>query len=190
MLNHFMKKPNARTRILETASELFFQRGYSGVGINEIIDKADTAKASFYQHFPSKESLCEAWLREMHDRSTIYHTDLLSSGLAPREMVLAYFNRLSDFLTAGEFRGCPYSNTGTVSGENCCGIVKLIRLHKQAIRTFFRSVASRAHSDSARADTMGDRLFVLYSGASIEAQNLKCLWPVEVALAAATDLLE
>ncbi len=68
-----MKKPNARDRILETAGELFFQRGYSGVGINEIIEKAGTAKASFYQHFPSKESLCEAWLQEMHDRSSDYH---------------------------------------------------------------------------------------------------------------------
>jgi AcrR family transcriptional regulator len=184
-----MKKPNARDRILETAGELFFQRGYSGVGINEIIEKAGTAKASFYQHFPSKESLCEAWLQEMHDRSSDYHAGLLSSDLPPREMAAAYFTRLAEFLKAGDFRGCPYSNTGAVSDENCCGIVKLIRLHKEAIRDFFRQIASRAVGDGPRAEAIGDRLFILYSGASAEAQNLKCLWPVEIAREAALELL-
>jgi AcrR family transcriptional regulator len=184
-----MKKPNARDRILETAGDLFFQRGYSGVGINEIIEKAGTAKASFYQHFPSKESLCEAWLQEMHDRSSAYHTGLLSSGLPPREMAAAYFTRLADFLTAGDFRGCPYSNTGAVSDENCCGIVRLIRLHKESTRGFFRQIAGRAIQDPARVQAIGDRLFVLYSGATAEAQNLKSLWPVEVARDAAIELL-
>lgn len=184
-----MKKPNAKERILETAGELFFQRGYSGVGINEIIDKAGTAKASFYQHFPSKESLCEAWLQEMHDRSSVFHEELLASGLSSREITAAYFTRLGDFLTAGDFRGCPYSNTGAVSDENCCGIVKLIRVHKASTRDFFRRIAALAIPDPARAEAIGDRLFVLYSGASAEAQNLKSLWPVDVAREAAIELL-
>jgi len=185
-----MKKPNARDRILETAAELFFQRGYSGVGINEIIDKAGTAKASFYQHFPSKESLCEAWLQAMHDRSSDYHAGLLASGLPPREMAAAYFARLADFLKAGDFRGCPYSNTGAVSDENCRGIANLIRLHKEATRDFFRRIASLAIPEAPRAAAIGDRLFVLYSGATSEAQNLKSLWPVEVARDAAIELLD
>ena len=64
-----MKKPKARERILDTAAQLFQERGYSEVGINEIIDKAETAKATFYQHFPSKQSLCAEWLEEVHQRS-------------------------------------------------------------------------------------------------------------------------
>jgi AcrR family transcriptional regulator len=189
MISLLMRKPNAKDRILETAGELFFQRGYSGVGINEIIEKAGTAKASFYQHFPSKESLCEAWLRDMHDRSSVHHGELLASGLPPQEMASAYFTRLADFLKAGDFRGCPYSNTGAVSDENCLGIVKLIRLHKESTRVFFRKIASLAISDPARSETIGDRLFVLYSGATAEAQNLKSLWPVEIAREAAEELL-
>ncbi|PAW64552.1 MAG: hypothetical protein B9S36_02320 [Verrucomicrobiia bacterium Tous-C2TDCM] len=184
-----MRKPNAKDRILETAGELFFQRGYSGVGINEIIEKAGTAKASFYQHFPSKESLCEAWLQDMHDRSSVHHGELLASGLPPQEMAAACFTRLADFLKAGDFRGCPYSNTGAVSDENCFGIVKLIRVHKESTRIFFRKIASLAIPDEGRAATIGDRLFLLYSGATAEAQNLKCLWPVEIAGEAAVELL-
>ncbi len=74
-----MRKANAKERILETAGKLFFQHGYSEVGINEIIAKAETAKASFYQHYPSKEALCEAWLSNVHDRSEMSRAEMLES---------------------------------------------------------------------------------------------------------------
>ena len=35
-----MKKPKARERILDTAADLFTERGYGSVGINEIIEKS------------------------------------------------------------------------------------------------------------------------------------------------------
>ena len=34
-----MRKPNAKERILEVASKLFHERGYSEVGINEVTQK-------------------------------------------------------------------------------------------------------------------------------------------------------
>ena len=74
-----MKKQNARERILETASDLFAARGYSTVGINEIIEKSETAKASFYHHFPSKETLCVTWLSETHARSDVRHEAILKA---------------------------------------------------------------------------------------------------------------
>src|SRR5690606_4330083 len=89
-----MKKPNAKQRILETAGELFFQRGYSGVGINEIIEKAGTAKASFYQHYPSKESLCEAWLRSVHEQSEAQRAAILAEPKPPEEKLSAWFEEL------------------------------------------------------------------------------------------------
>ncbi len=67
--------------------------------------------------------------------------------------------------------------------------MKLIRLHKESTRVFFRTIASLAISDPNRAEAIGDRLFVLYSGATAEAQNLKSLWPVEIAREAAVELL-
>ena len=84
-LNPTMRKPNAKERILETASKLFHERGYSEVGINEIIEKAETAKASFYQHYSSKEVLCEAWLQSVHDRSEDSRAELLVTDCSPSE---------------------------------------------------------------------------------------------------------
>jgi len=39
---------SAKDRILEVAGSLFMLRGYELVGVNEIIEKADVAKATFY----------------------------------------------------------------------------------------------------------------------------------------------
>jgi AcrR family transcriptional regulator len=184
-----MRKPNARERILETASRLFFKRGYSEVGINEIIEKAETAKASFYQHYPSKEALCEAWLSHVHDKSEVSRSEILEMERPASEKLELYFDQLETFMKQSEFRGCPYSNTGAVSDESCSGILEQIQGHKESIRRFFREICFQHCGDREKADRDGDRLFVLYSGATTECQNMKDLWPVHSARAAALELL-
>lgn len=185
-----MRKPNARERILETASRLFHKRGYSEVGINEIIEKAETAKASFYQHYPSKEALCEAWLSSVHEKSEMSRSEILDSDASPAEKLSLYFDQLGTFMKQSEFRGCPYSNTGAVSGGECRGIREQIRSHKASIRDFFREICFQKCGDRTKANQTGDRIFVLYSGATTESQNLKELWPVDSAREAAISILE
>ncbi|MEM6278028.1 MAG: TetR/AcrR family transcriptional regulator [Verrucomicrobiota bacterium] len=185
-----MRKANAKERILDTAGKLFFRHGYSEVGINEIIATAETAKASFYQHYPSKEALCEAWLSDVHDRSELSRADLLNANQSPAEKIGLYFDQLRDFMEQSDFRGCPYSNTGAVSSEECTGILEQIQSHKESIRLFFRKVCFAELADHDKANTAGDRIFLLYSGATTECQNLKQIWPVAVAREAALELLD
>ena len=58
------------------------------MGINEIIEKAEVAKASFYQHFPSKQDLCAAWLREEAARERERCQSVLASKLTVRRKLL------------------------------------------------------------------------------------------------------
>lgn len=46
-----------RMRIVETASELFRQRGYDGVGVAELMSAAGFTHGGFYKHFGSKADL-------------------------------------------------------------------------------------------------------------------------------------
>ncbi|PJZ43936.1 TetR/AcrR family transcriptional regulator [Leptospira brenneri] len=50
-------KGSPRHRILEIAKKRFYQQGYYHTGINQLIRESGTAKASFYDHFPSKRDL-------------------------------------------------------------------------------------------------------------------------------------
>lgn len=182
-----MKKPDARNRILAKASALFFRRGYSEVGINEIIEESGTAKATFYHHFPSKKALCEAWLNDMHRQCEDRLSRLLDSQVDPLAKVSLYFDQLRSYLEANDFRGCPYSNTAAIASTED-SIIRKVRQHKDRVRDFFRQLATQMSMCSARATVLGDALFLLYSGATTEAQNLRELWPVDVARETALDL--
>ncbi|QGU87225.1 TetR/AcrR family transcriptional regulator [Erwinia sorbitola] len=46
-----------RMRIVETASELFRERGYDGVGVAELMSAAGLTHGGFYKHFASKADL-------------------------------------------------------------------------------------------------------------------------------------
>lgn len=50
-------KKDLRQIILESAFELFFEKGYEETTIQDIIDKANVARGSFYYHFRGKDEL-------------------------------------------------------------------------------------------------------------------------------------
>ncbi|WP_235330834.1 TetR/AcrR family transcriptional regulator [Pantoea agglomerans] len=46
-----------RQHIIDVARAIITHKGYSAVGISEIVKAADIPKGSFYYYFPSKERL-------------------------------------------------------------------------------------------------------------------------------------
>ncbi|HTJ25722.1 MAG TPA: TetR/AcrR family transcriptional regulator [Candidatus Limnocylindria bacterium] len=53
-----------RRRILDTARPIFASKGFSAVGLSEILTSAKVPKGSFYHYFASKEAFGEALLEE------------------------------------------------------------------------------------------------------------------------------
>lgn len=54
-----------KTLILQAARKLFAERGYEGTRTSQISKAAGTSEALLYRHFPSKEALYRAVLRQM-----------------------------------------------------------------------------------------------------------------------------
>ncbi len=98
----------ARRRLLDTATRLFYTEGIRAVGIDRIIAEAGVAKATFYNHFPSKDDLVLAYIEEM-DR---LGRDAVSAfpEQPPRAKIAAIMGRISEAVTAGGWRGCPFLN--------------------------------------------------------------------------------
>ncbi|WP_040949860.1 TetR/AcrR family transcriptional regulator [Gorillibacterium massiliense] len=67
-----------KNRIVLRATQLFVQKGYGAVTMNEVCDKAQVSKGSLYHHFPSKEELflhvleadTDHWLRQWEEIHT------------------------------------------------------------------------------------------------------------------------
>jgi AcrR family transcriptional regulator len=98
----------ARRRLLDTATRLFYAEGIHAVGIDRIIAEAGIAKATFYNHFPSKDDLVLAYIEEQ-DRLGREATAALPKQ-PPRKMIEAVMGRISQAVVAGPWRGCPFLN--------------------------------------------------------------------------------
>lgn len=77
-----------RARIIETASILFHQQGYNSTGINQVISEAKVAKASFYQHFKSKDDLCIEFLNVRHNYWFTELSNFISKSKNTKEKIL------------------------------------------------------------------------------------------------------
>jgi AcrR family transcriptional regulator len=53
------KARETRRKILQAALELFSERGVEAVTVEEIADRADFARGTVFNHFSSKETLCQ-----------------------------------------------------------------------------------------------------------------------------------
>ncbi|QDZ11174.1 TetR/AcrR family transcriptional regulator [Devosia ginsengisoli] len=98
----------ARRRLLDTATRLFYAEGIHAVGIDRIIAEAGVAKATFYNHFPSKEDLVLAYIEEQDQIGR----DAVAAfpRQPPRQMIAAILGRISAAAVGGGFRGCPFLN--------------------------------------------------------------------------------
>src|SRR5579875_1447488 len=100
----------ARERILRAAAELFYAEGINTTGMERLTEVAHVSKRTFYQHFPSKAALVEAYLDgyEGADAAPSREQVLYRDDLSPRDRLLGLFSPRDP---AGELiRGCPFHN--------------------------------------------------------------------------------
>ena len=67
------KKEETRERIFKAACKLFRDKGFEATTIDDIAEKADVAKGTFFNYFPRKEAvlgfLSEMWIEEAEQRA-------------------------------------------------------------------------------------------------------------------------
>lgn len=52
-----MRKSNTKARIVEAAWQLFYEHGYDGTTVEDVVRASGTSKGSFYHYFESKDAL-------------------------------------------------------------------------------------------------------------------------------------
>ncbi len=52
-----MGKKSVKSRIVSAAWQLFYEKGYNGTTVDEIIELSGTSKGSFYYYFDTKDEL-------------------------------------------------------------------------------------------------------------------------------------
>lgn len=179
---HHMKKVGVRERIIETASDLFYNQGYSQTGINQIIDEASVAKASMYQHFRSKEDIAVAYLVTRHAIWMENIKESVSNIKDAKNKVVGVFDYLMKWLTEVNFRGCGWQNIITDLPVNQNKIIDQARFHKSELRVWVQKqlMIDNKYTDKEAKD-LSNEVMVLIEGAIILSQIQKDSLPIKAA---------
>jgi AcrR family transcriptional regulator len=135
----------AHERMLEAAYELFNRRRVRDVGVNEVIARAGVTKATFYNHFASKDELILAFLELREHRATTnwLEAETRARGATPEKRLLAIFDLFDDWFADPEFESCPFIHVLLEMGpDHPIGQASIEQLKK--VRLLVRRLAEEA----------------------------------------------
>ena len=108
---------------MDAARDLLHAGGYEAVGVDDICERADVRKGSFYYFFPSKQDLAHAALDNMLERGRAGFMDAaFSSDAPPLERVRVFFDNLAEGNVSmqkatGVCGGCMFGNLAAEMGS-------------------------------------------------------------------------
>ncbi|MDU5454546.1 TetR/AcrR family transcriptional regulator [Pseudescherichia vulneris] len=187
---------DTREHLLATGEQLCMHRGFTGMGLSELLKTAEVPKGSFYHYFRSKEAFGVAMLERhyvgYHQR--LAHHFAHGSGNY-RDRLIAYFQEtLNQFSQKGIISGCL---TVKLSAEVCDlsedmrsamdrGASRVIALLAEALENGRRSRCLAFEGDAL---TQGQVLYALWLGANLQAKISRSALPLESAVAHAKTIL-
>lgn len=154
--------PDARERILETATRLFNAYGVHAVGMQQIIDECGCGKNLLYSQFTSKDDLVVAYLRRCSGDwdDIVAGAKAAASGAGPQlvELVREVGVRVSEPGT----RGCPLRTTFAEFPEREHPAHQVSLDHFVRVRTQLRELA--AETSAPDPERLADRIMFIIDG--------------------------
>ncbi len=81
------KKDATRQQILSAATQLFPAKGFENTSIDDIVERANVVKGTFYYHFKSKDELLLALRQSALTTNAAHVSKLLAQGQSPRSIL-------------------------------------------------------------------------------------------------------
>ena len=158
----------ARQRLLDAADRLFYAHGVQAVGVDRLVAEAHVTRVTFYRHFPTKEHLVEAYLRQRMERGRSSVTAVLErSPDDPRAALDQIARTFVDDSTIPGLRGCEFVNAAAEYSGDSDPARPLAVEQRQWIRDVTADLLGRlGHS---RPHELAEVLLMLRTGAVIAA---------------------
>lgn len=187
---------DTREHLLATGERLCLARGFTGMGLSELLRTAEVPKGSFYHYFRSKEAFGVAMLERYYAASNARVANHFSHGEGTyRQRLLNWYqDMLSYFCQSGNTSNCL---SVKLSAE-VCDLSEDMRNalnhgSSQVISLFADALEKGRSEKSVRFEGAAlEHAMVLYSlwlGASLQAKISRSALPLESALTHVQTLL-
>lgn len=186
-MNTTKKTNGPRERIIDTACELFYKQGYRATGINQVIKESGVAKASFYDHFPSKDDLLYEYICEMSRRDMEELREEVGNLKTPEERFFAPFTFLAEWFKMTNYRGCPFQNALAEIPSEDGKVQESIRQHRELEREFFEELAREYLVDECECRdldcrNLSETYLLIFEGAIATVASCRDHWPIDKAI--------
>lgn len=184
-------RPSPRSRLLESATNLFTTEGIRVIGIDRILREADVAKASLYSLFGSKDALVIAYVESLDEK---YRADweACTEGVTdPHQKVLAFFDKAIEEQPDMEFRGSHFLNAAgeyprpETDAER--GIVAACMEHRNWMHSTMTALLTAKNGYPSA--TQASQLLIFLDGGMAGARLTRELSPLKTARELAIQLL-
>lgn len=189
------KDDSIHRKIVKVATELFYQNGYKATGVNEVIEKSGVAKATFYSHFPSKQDLCVAYVKNLAATDWGNMESVLCKVTSPRKRLLTMVETLEDWLKGNNYKGCGFLNLIPEFTDKNNPIRKESMAHYQMMQSFAENtLIAIKKEDPKKYKTMDTKqkakeFMIIFTGAVALSEIYSDTWPVKTAVRQIQEML-
>ena len=132
---------NRDAEILDAATTVFSQKGYSAASLQEIADRVGILKGSLYHYIDSKESLLFRILQHSHEEATEIMQAVDALDLPTEQKFLTYINRLATYYLSHLERASLYqSEWRYLEGD----FDKQVRAQRRTFAGYLRAILDAA----------------------------------------------
>ena len=167
MSTHAIDSRPARDRLLDAASELFYEHGVHTVGIDTIIERAAVAKATLYSAFGSKEGLVRAYLEARHASRRAAVLAEMALHDDPGGKLLALFDVLVTTVKQPGFCGCAFANASAESGPDSAAAEVTRKVRAWLLGVMAEQATALGAAEPA---SLARQLTLLYDGALAQSR--------------------
>src|SRR5690606_34933731 len=122
-------------------------------------------KASFYQHFKSKDDLCIEFLNVRHNYWFTELSNFISKSKNTKEKILLAFDFIIYMNNKENYRGCSFLNILSEISKEQEKILTVIQAHKNDLRNFFQELI--------KDELLATHTYLLFESSIIESQLFK-----------------
>ncbi|WP_432198392.1 TetR/AcrR family transcriptional regulator [Streptomyces sp. bgisy027] len=187
---------DTRRVILGTAQRIMAHKGYSAVGINEVLAEAGVPKGSFYHYFASKDAFGEAILKSYFaDYLADMDGILARSGQSEAERLMAYWQQWRQTQSVEECQGkCLAVKLGAEVADLSEPMRLALKEGTSAVvdrieRAIARGVEEGSLSVDGDPRDVAQALYDMWLGASVMCKIHRSLAPLDTATAVTRRLL-